>query len=168
MKNTFYILLGILIFCTASIEAKKKYSSYKGLVMAGYQGWFNTPEDGANRRWRHYSGKQGFKPGSCNIDMWPDVSEYEKVYPTSFSFADGSNASVFSSYDESTVDTHFHWMKEYGLDGVFMQRFVVEIKNPSGKNHFNKVLTSATKAALKYDRAICVMYDLSGMKGQDV
>ena len=83
--------------------------------------------------------------------MWPDVSEYEKVYSTPFRFADGGVASVFSSYDESTVDTHFRWMKEYGLDGVFMQRFVGEVKNPSGKNHFNKVLASATKAADKYD-----------------
>lgn len=167
MKKTFCVLLGILIFCTAGIEAKKKYSSYKGLIMAGYQGWFNTPDDGANRKWRHYPGRQGFKPGSCSIDMWPDVSEYEKVYSTPFRFADGGVASVFSSYDESTVDTHFRWMKEYGLDGVFMQRFVGEVKNPSGRNHFNKVLASATKAADKYDRAICVMYDLSGMKGTD-
>ena len=28
-------------------------------------------------------------------------------------------------------------------------------------------MASATKAADKYDRAICVMYDLSGMKGTD-
>lgn len=57
MKKTFCVLLGILIFCTAGIEAKKKYSSYKGLIMAGYQGWFNTPDDGANRKWRHYPGR---------------------------------------------------------------------------------------------------------------
>ena len=99
MKKTFCVLLGILIFCTAGIEAKKKYSSYKGLIMAGYQGWFNTPDDGANRKWRHYPGRQGFKPGSCSIDMWPDVSEYEKTYSTPFRFADGGVASVFSSYD---------------------------------------------------------------------
>jgi hypothetical protein len=27
----------------------KLYDSYKSLVMAGYQGWFNTGSDGANR-----------------------------------------------------------------------------------------------------------------------
>ncbi|MCD8260989.1 MAG: hypothetical protein LUD15_05445 [Bacteroides sp.] len=52
--------------------------------------------------------------------MWPNVSEYEKSYPTPFQLADGSSASVFSSYNESTVRTHFRWMKEYGIDGVFM------------------------------------------------
>ena len=31
------------------------FTSYKGLVMAGYQGWFNAPDDGADRGWNHYS-----------------------------------------------------------------------------------------------------------------
>lgn len=60
---------------------------------------------------------------SVRIDMWPDVSEYEKTYPTGQKLADGSTARFFCSTDESTVDLHFKWMKEYGLDGVFMQRF---------------------------------------------
>lgn len=159
----------LLIFLMFSIgvmaqSGRKQYNSYKGLVMAGYQGWFNTPDDGAGRNWHHYSGKNGFRPGSCSIDVWPDVSEYQKLYKTEFSFADGKPAYVFSSHDESTVDTHFKWMKEYGLDGVFMQRFITEIRNESGLRHFNKVLNSAMISANKYERAICVMYDLSGMK----
>lgn len=156
------MLLGcILTF--AGNDGKKQYNSYKGLVMAGYQGWFNAPDDGANRGWYHYTGRNGFQPGSCKIDLWPEVSEYKQLYRTAFSFDDGSPAYTFSSYDASTVDTHFRWMKEYGLDGVFMQRFVAEIRNRSGRNHFNKVLQSAMEAANKYERAICVMYDLSGM-----
>jgi hypothetical protein len=61
-------------------------------------------------------------------------------------------------------------MKDYGIDGVFMQRFVGEIKstNIKGKRHFNKVLENALKAANKYSRAICVMYDLSGCSAADV
>lgn len=142
----------------------KQYNSYKGLVMAGYQGWFNTPGDGAGRAWHHYESRNGFAPGSCTIDLWPEMSEYEVTYPTDFTYEDGTKAHVFSSYDESTVDTHFRWMKEYGLDGVFMQRFVAEIRSKSGRKHFNKVLGSAMKAANKYERAIAVMYDLSGMR----
>ena len=145
----------------------KKYDSYKGLVMAGYQGWQNTPYDGAGRRWHHYEGRRGFAPGSTNVDLWPDVSEYEVLYKTPFSFEDGSPAYLYSPYDSSTVDTHFRWMKEYGLDGVFMQRFVGEIRNESGKHHFNTVLSHAMRAANKYSRAICVMYDLSGMHPGD-
>jgi hypothetical protein len=59
-------------------------------------------------------------------------------------------------------------MKDYGIDGVFMQRFVSEIKTAKGKNHFNKVLSNALKAAKKYQRAICVMYDLSGCSSSDM
>ncbi|MBQ8501527.1 MAG: xylosidase [Bacteroides sp.] len=144
-------------------QTKKRYNSYKGLVMAGYQGWFNAPTDGANRGWYHYTGHNGFKPGSCTIDLWPEVSEYSKLYQTEFTFDDGTPAYTFSSYDPSTVDTHFRWMKEYGIDGAFMQRFVAEIRYESGLHHFNKVLDSAMKSANKHGRAICVMYDLSGM-----
>ncbi len=141
----------------------KKYDSYKGLIMAGYQGWFSAPGDGSGRGWYHYSGKKGFIPGSCKVDMWPDVSEYEKVYPTAFSFADGSTAYTFSSYDASTVATHFRWMKEYGIDGVFVQRFVAEIKIPKSYNQLNKVFDSAIHSANQNNRAISIMYDLSGM-----
>lgn len=168
----FILISSIFLFLTFNSNVlaqnlQKEYNSYKGLVMVGYQGWFNTPSDGAGRGWYHYNGKNGFKPGSCSIDFWPDVSEYKKVYKTDFNFSNGSSAYTFSSYDYSTVDTHFRWMKEYGIDGAFMQRFVAEIKNNSGLHHFNKVLSSAVMAAKKYNRAICIMYDLSGMKSGD-
>jgi hypothetical protein len=136
--------------------------------MAGYQGWFTAMGDGADRNWHHYEKSGKFEPGYASVDFWPDVSEYSKTYKTAFKYADGSDAFVYSPYDEETVDTHFKWMKDYGIDGVFMQRFVSEIKTVKGKNHFNKVLSNALKAASKYNRAICVMYDLSGCSGSDM
>ncbi|MDP4238848.1 MAG: glycoside hydrolase family 71/99-like protein [Bacteroidota bacterium] len=162
--------IGLIACClifSGLVSAKKYYNSYANLVMAGYQGWFNTTDDGLQRGWRHLGGYDGFRPGSCNIDIWPDVSEYAKTYKTNFRFANGSVARVFSSADRSTIDTHFRWMKEYGIDGVFMQRFVAEIKNRSGLKHFNNVLDNAFSAANRYNRAICVMYDLSGMRAGD-
>ena len=163
-KMLFFFM--IMFLCMTDMNAKN-YDSYKGLVMAGYQGWFNTPDDGAGRGWRHYNGKKGFKPGSCGIDFWPDVSEYSVLYKTDFKYNSGMSAYTFSSYDPSTVDIHFSWMKDYGIDGVFMQRFITEIKSPKGKIHFDSVLTSAMNSSKKYDRAICLMYDLSGMKEGD-
>lgn len=145
----------------------KVYDSYRGLVMAGYQGWFNADGDGAGRGFYHYNGSDGFRPGSASVDMWPDVSEYEKTYPTSFRMPDGSPAEVFSSEDSTTVMTHFRWMAEYGLDGVFMQRFIAEIKNKSSRRHFDRVLDLAMHAANHHHRAIAIMYDLSGMKKND-
>jgi hypothetical protein len=35
-------------------EAGCLYTAYKGLVMAGYQGWFTAEGDGAERGWHHY------------------------------------------------------------------------------------------------------------------
>ena len=184
MTNKYIRLVGIIIcvgvLCGFNIisgkatdnkkEPKrfKKHTISPGLVMAGYQGWFDAPDDGAGRGWYHYSRNGRFEPGTCKIDVWPEMSEYEKQYKTAFKFEDGSQATVFSPQDESTVRLHFKWMKDYGIDGVFMQRFVAEIKNESGRNHFNKVLQSASKAALDYDRTIAIMYDLSGMRSEDV
>ena len=149
---------------TTESMSRVRFKSIRNLVMAGYQGWFNTPEDGAGLGWKHFEKEKEFKPGKCTIDLWPDVSEYEKTYETAFKLPDETPAKVFSSYDASTTDLHFKWMKQYGIDGVFMQRFVVSIRNQKGKDNYNKILKNAVLSAEKYDRAICLMYDLSGME----
>ena len=149
---------------TTEAMSRVRFKSIRNLVMAGYQGWFNTPEDGAGLGWKHFEKEKEFKPGKCTIDLWPDVSEYEKTYETAFKLPDETPAKVFSSYDASTTDLHFKWMKQYGIDGVFMQRFVVSIRNQKGKDNYNKILNNAVLSAEKYDRAICLMYDLSGME----
>src|SRR6267378_2453468 len=55
----------------------------QGKILCGYQGWFSTPGDGSNvaasheqpgEGWVHY-GDGIFKPGVCNKDLWPDMSE---------------------------------------------------------------------------------------------
>ena len=173
MRQTLILLTltaAVSAFAQGPYRSAVTYDSYEGLVMAGYQGWFNTPGDGALRGWHHYEKWNRFEPGWCTIDLWPEVSEYPDLYETAFTFDDGTYASVPSAYDYSTVDVHFRWMQEYGLDGVFLQRFVAEIANPSGKKHFNKVMASAMECANRYDRAVAIMYDLSGMsaKGPDI
>lgn len=149
---------------TTESMSRVRFKSIRNLVMAGYQGWFNTSEDGAGLGWKHFEKEKEFKLGKCTIDLWPDVSEYEKTYETAFKLPDETPAKVFSSYDASTTDLHFKWMKQYGIDGVFMQRFVVSIRNQKGKDNYNKILNNAVLSAEKYDRAICLMYDLSGME----
>lgn len=149
-------------------ENFQKHTVSPGLVMAGYQGWFNAPGDGEGRGWHHYERRGRFEPGYCTIDLWPDMSEYEKQYETAFKFEDGTPASVFSPADESTIRLHFKWIKDYGIDGVFMQRFISEIRKESGRRHFTNVLKSASKSALENDRTIAVMYDLSGISSNEV
>ena len=170
--NRFIALISAVLVCiqidAREYHGKVTYNTYRGLVMAGYQGWHNTPGDGAGRGWHHYEGRDGFHPGSTNVDLWPDVSEYKKVYPSRFRFADGTVACLPSPADSSTVDTQFGWMEQYGLDGVFMQRFVAEIRNESGMKHFSHVLDNAMAAANAHGRAISIMYDLSGMRPDEV
>lgn len=155
-------------------QDSETYDSYKGLVMAGYQGWHGTPGDGCPHNpaegWPHYASVTQhpfiFEPGVLrnNIDLWPDVSEYEKTYAAPrFTSPDGSTPRLYSSYDASTVNLHFRWMKEYGIDGVFMQRFVSQITDNVALSHSNKVLESAMMASNEYARAISIMYDMVGM-----
>ncbi|MCF8273556.1 MAG: xylosidase [Flavobacteriaceae bacterium] len=144
------------------------YPTYKGLVMAGYQGWFRAPDDGANIGWGHYGVGQKFDFENNTIDFWPDVTEYKNTYTTVFKYPDGTNAEVFSSLDKSTTDLHFKWMKEYGVDGVFMQRFFGVTRNHTNSNKPQDIiLRNALNAAKENNRAIAVMYDLSGLKADD-
>ncbi|GAB3932891.1 glycoside hydrolase family 71/99-like protein [Larkinella terrae] len=179
MKKLIF-LAGILLALLSGFDVKSQttevnydetgclYTSYKGLVMAGYQGWFAAQGDASDRGWHHYQKRGKFEPGFASIDFWPDVNDYPTTYPTAFKYANGETASVYSPYDETSVDLHFKWMKDYGIDGVFMQRFLSEIKSEKGKRHFNKVLANALKAAKKHKRAISIMYDLSGSTSADM
>ena len=60
-------------------------------------------------------------------------------------------------------------MKDYGVDGVFVQRFVDYTRGDQKNSVPNRILENALEAASKYDRAIAVMYDLSGLRrsGED-
>jgi glycoprotein endo-alpha-1,2-mannosidase len=135
------------------------HTSYTGLSMAGYQGWFGTPNDGGTNSFRHYNGSAGFKPGSASIEYWPDMREADpdEIHTTEFIFKEGTPATVFSSVNPKTVNRHFQWMKEYGIDGAFVQRF----KSDFGiRTTLDKVMLNALEGAEKNNRAIAVMYDI--------
>ncbi len=141
-------------------------SSLTGKVMCGYQGWHAAEGDGCGRGWYHWTGRNGFKPGSTNVDLWPDVSELnpDERYATPFQTADGKPAEVYSAFNAKTVIRHFQWMQEYAIDGVFVQRFASEVFHPPGLRQFNTVLNHCRDGANKYGRTYAVMYDLSGIR----
>ncbi len=146
-------------------------STLDGKVVSGYQGWFNAPGDGTGKQWNSWDWRnQKFVPGSCTIDLWPDMSELDEdeKYPTEFKHADGSTAYVFSAYNKKTVLRHFRWMKDYGIDGAFVQRFVSPLYDPVSLNHINTVLSHCREGANLYGRSYNVMYDLSGMDSSGV
>jgi hypothetical protein len=134
-----------------------------GKITVGYQGWFACTGDGAPiNGWWHWSQNmsQAPSPSNTNIKAWPDMREYTKGYQTAFSNLNGGGAStLFSSYDQQTVDTHFAWMKTYGCDTAALQRF-----NPTGGEGptrdamAQKVRNSAESKGVKF----YIMYDISG------
>ncbi|MFI5866797.1 discoidin domain-containing protein [Streptomyces sp. NPDC051546] len=133
-----------------------------GKVTVGYQGWFACAGDGAPiNGWWHWAQNWGQTPSPSNraVVAWPDVRDYPATYRTAFgNLGNGQPASLFSSYDQSTVDVHFRWMKEYGIDTAALQRF-----NPTGGEGPTrdamaaKVRGAAESQGVKF----YVMYDVS-------
>lgn len=177
LKQTSIVLLalaGAFCACASAKEIKPGakhgtnpiHTSYKGRVMAGYQGWFRAPGDGSGRGWVHWGGR-GFSDDNCTVEALPEMGEYENSYESGFTGPDGKPVRVFSSADYQTVDTHFKWMKEYDIDGAMVQRFF-GTTNPRFREENARVLRHAIAASKKYGRALVVMYDLSGVRpGQD-
>jgi hypothetical protein len=138
----------------------------EGKVMCGYQGWFNAEGDGAGRGFVHWTKRRGpLAPGNVKIDLWPDLAGFtpEEQFATGFRHADGRVATVFSSFKAPTVLRHFEWMREYGIDGAFVQRFIVDLRDPRALRHNNTVLAHCREGANRSGRTYAVMYDLSGL-----
>ena len=134
-------------------------------VLAGYQGWFNTPNDGANMGWVHWG--QGLdRPdgGRFTVDMWPDLSEYDpadlEAVPN-LKLPDGSPAKLYSAFKKGPVLLHFKWMRQHHLDGVFLSRFVGEAASPRRSLHVNTVLAHVREGAHREGRVWAMMLDLS-------
>lgn len=147
-------------------------STLTGKVMTGYQGWFNCEGDGGNLGWTHWARNRGkqFGPGNVTVDLWPDMSELteEERFATGFKLADGRTAEVFSSYRKETVLRHFRWMREYGIDGAFVQRFANGLRRKTLRHHKDVVIANCREGANLEGRAYAVMYDLSGLSAGNV
>jgi len=144
-----------------------------GRVVTGYQGWFRAEGDGSGLGFHHYKKGRTFEPGNCSIDLWPDLAGFEddELYPTAFRHKDDSTAHVFSSIHPKTVDRHFSWMAEYGIDGAFVQRFATHgakaRRDHRSLKFENRKLALCRDAAIRHDRCWVLMYDLSGLHDND-
>jgi hypothetical protein len=93
------------------------------------------------------------------------MSEYTDKFNTNMTYADGSNAQLFSSHSLSTTRKHFEWMRDYNVHGIYLQRFLTAVET-QGSPLFkakNKVLENVITSAAEYDRKYAVMYDVSGV-----
>ncbi|MBT5708973.1 MAG: xylosidase/arabinosidase [Verrucomicrobia bacterium] len=167
-RLTFFLSL---LFYSPLVEGqslKVDPSSLSGKIMCGYQGWFNCEGDGAELGWTHWARNRKAIPGPDNVtvDLWPDLSEYgpEERFATNFRLVDGSPAEIFSSYNRQTVLRHFEWMRDYGIDGAFIQRFANGLRRGTMREHKDAVLNHGREGARKAGRVYAVMYDLSGLR----
>lgn len=137
-----------------------------GKILAGYQGWFSCPGDGSEifdtwGHWFHWY----TTPDAVNlkIDMWPDLSEFDndELFATNMNMPDGTPAMLFSSFNEKTVLRHFRWMREYDIDGVFVQRFVSGLNDRTSPffDFKNTVMQNVVNGAETYGRIFAVEYD---------
>jgi len=138
-----------------------------GKIVTGYQGWFATPHDGYEKGWFHYANNRNpgvFTPNSNSIEFIPDISEFgqDEIYPTDLRHTDGRVMGVFSSSNSKTVNRHFLWMKNYGIECAFVQRFLAQIMNSNDARFTDKVLQNIREASKAHGRTYTIMYDLSG------
>jgi hypothetical protein len=143
-----------------------------GKITVGYQGWFACAGDGApiggtpggapGGSWWHWTQNWAQPPSPSNtaIKCWPDSREYTHTYQTAYAnLGNGQPATLFSSYDQQTVDTHFQWMRDYGVDTAALQRF-----NPTGGEGPTRdaMAVKVRAAAESYGVPFYIMYDVTG------
>ena len=136
-----------------------------GKVLCGYQGWFNAPGDGTRFGFSHWGqGLDRTNGGRFVVDMWPEVSEYDPqdlCEVPGLRMPDGSPARLYSAFRKGPVLLHCKWMREYGIDGVFLSRFVGESASPARFRHINTVLANVREGCHREGRVWAMMLDLS-------
>lgn len=135
-------------------------------LLMGYQGWFTCPSDGSKvNGYFHWFHDNIPDAAHFRVDMYPDMRELnpDELCPTQMKMPDGSPAYLYSAYNPKTVMRHFQWMSQYGVDGVFVQRFGSELSDPVHFDTRNVVTQNVRLGAEAYGRVFAVMYDTSGM-----
>lgn len=160
----------LVLLAVALCAFEREHPQLRGRVVVGYQGWFSAPGDGTGLGWRHWGRAGRFESGYASVDLWPDVSELpaSKRYATAFRHTDGRVARVFSSADPELVSMHFRWMREHGIGGAFLQRFVASTKTARLRAFRDRVLENVEAASRRHELPWALMYDLSGCANEDL
>ena len=165
MRNLHRFILpaALLVACAAACGADRvDASTLQGKVLLGYQGWFNCAGDGApENNWRSWS--RGVPAAdTLTIDMYPDLKEFDsdELCAVPGMTIGGKPAYLFTAWNRKTVLRHFRWMKDYGLDGALVQRFVTNIPRRRGSG--DVVLKNILEAARQSGRVFAIEYDVTG------
>jgi len=140
-------------------------STLSNKLMFGYQAWFACTNDGSPpNRWVHWFRSQTPVATNATIDFWPDISELDasELFTTGMTLPGGAPARLYGAYKSKTVLRHFRWMHDYGIDGVFLQRFSSELTDRSFADWRNQAAYNCRAGAEAYGRVFAIMYDISG------
>ena len=147
-------------------SAQTDENNLLGKTAAGYQAWFHA-SDNLDHGWGHWSNGSAPEEGNVHPEMFPDFGEYpdSAMYKSRFpDYPDGREVKFYQAHDPAVIDVHFKWMKEYGIDGVGVQRFYGATSSETQPEPTH--LTAIKSSAEKYGRIFYIMYDTSG-SGRD-
>jgi hypothetical protein len=134
-------------------------------MLLGYQGWFACPGDGSPvNAWIHWFRSQTPTAANATMDFLPDTSELDpdELFDTAMTYSNGTPVRVYGAAKQKTVLRHFKWMRDYHIDGVFLQRFTSELGSSSFSAWRNQVTSNVRAGAEAYGRVFAIMYDISG------
>jgi hypothetical protein len=159
------VLLGIFpSFCRlADAVQTVNRSTLDGKVLVGYQGWFRCPTDPSDwGRWLHWTTSGVPTAASVQFDAFPDLSELSAadLYSVPTLTIQGKPVNLYSGWSSSVVTAHFLWMRQYGIDGALLQRFVIDI--PGEMLGHEQVIKNVMAAAKAQGRTWAIEYDVTG------
>jgi chitodextrinase len=155
---------GAELLTAVSAQAASPVGDVVGKITVGYQGWFACIGDGSPiNAWWHWSQNWSQAPSPSNngtLRAWPDMTDYPARYQTAYAnLGNGQPATLFSHYDQSTVNAHFLSMQQNGCDTAGLQRF-----NPTGgEGPIRDAVTARVRTAAEtFGRKFYIMYDVTG------
>jgi hypothetical protein len=158
-------LAALLLFAFAAAAAE-----LKGLVFAGYQAWFRTSCDSEFSGWRHWTAGGSPAAGAVTFELYPDVREYatgDLCTTDLANLGNGTEDKLYAAGRDGVIDVHFGWMQKYGIDGVALQRFLIETTQNGNEVKGYRTWRDTTLERVKskaeaYGRYFYVMIDISG------
>jgi hypothetical protein len=158
------------IRASAEWKSRPRYpvdaSTLTGKHLVGYQGWFGTPNDGQNNGWDHWF-RGGATADNANFDLYPNTQEFfdSELYDTAMTLKDGRRAGLYSSHNVRTLQRHFDWMADYGIDGVSIGRFINGTKVDHIRRRLDGFLLKLRRAAEESGRVFFIWYDVTDCPG---
>jgi hypothetical protein len=161
-RRSFVALSTVALASPGIARAASPPGDVVGKISVGYQGWFAAAGDGSPiNAWWHWSKNmsQPPSPSNSNIVSWPDMREYTKTYRSAYAnLGNGQPATLFSSHDDATVNTHFRWMQQNNIDTAALQRFNPFTHEGSTRDAMAKKVRTAAEAT---GRKFYIMYDVT-------